>query len=35
VAADPTPVPYAANLEAEWAPTVQRIEAAIEKVLSY
>jgi acetoin:2,6-dichlorophenolindophenol oxidoreductase subunit beta len=35
VASDPTPVPYAANLEAEWAPSVQRIEAAIEKVTSY
>jgi pyruvate/2-oxoglutarate/acetoin dehydrogenase E1 component len=35
VAADPTPVPYAANLEAEWAPSVQRIEAAIEKAMSY
>ncbi|MST31458.1 alpha-ketoacid dehydrogenase subunit beta [Acidimicrobiaceae bacterium USS-CC1] len=35
VAADPTPVPYAANLEEQWAPTTERIVAAVEKTVAY
>jgi acetoin:2,6-dichlorophenolindophenol oxidoreductase subunit beta len=35
LAADATPIPYAASLEAEWAPSVQRIVSAVEKVVSY
>jgi pyruvate/2-oxoglutarate/acetoin dehydrogenase E1 component len=35
VAADSTPIPYAASMEAEWAPSVERIAAAVEQVVSY
>jgi acetoin:2,6-dichlorophenolindophenol oxidoreductase subunit beta len=35
VAADATPIPYAASMEAEWAPSVERITAAVEQVVAY
>jgi acetoin:2,6-dichlorophenolindophenol oxidoreductase subunit beta len=35
LAADATPIPYAASLEAEWAPSVERIVSAVEKAVSY
>jgi len=35
VAADATPIPYAACMEAEWAPSVERIVAAVKQVVSY
>jgi pyruvate dehydrogenase E1 component beta subunit len=35
VAADATPIPYAACMEAEWAPSLERIVAAVEQVVSY
>jgi acetoin:2,6-dichlorophenolindophenol oxidoreductase subunit beta len=35
LAADATPIPYAARLEAEWAPSVERIVSAVEKAVSY
>ena len=35
VAADPTPVPYASNLEALWLPSVDRIVEAVEQATLY
>ncbi len=35
LAADSTPIPYAASLEAGWAPSVEGIVAAVEGVVSY
>lgn len=35
VAADSTPVPYAADLEALWLPSVDRIVAAVERTVAY
>ena len=35
VAADATPIPYAANLEAMWLPSVDTIVEAVEKTVSY
>ena len=34
IASPPVPVPYAANLEAAWVPSVDRVEAEIERHLS-
>ncbi len=35
VAADATPVPFAASLEALWLPTVERIVQAVKTAVSY
>jgi pyruvate/2-oxoglutarate/acetoin dehydrogenase E1 component len=35
IAAEPTPVPYADNLEAAWLPSVDRIVAEVRKQVHY